>query len=147
MNRPGDLEQMHDPAPDQECERLGRRLILALCAIALTIDLAYIIWAFGTGVPKVITSSWIRLLAEGTLFYFLWRRAAWARWGLIVLCMGVAVAGVCLLFLASRDKGLLTIVSSATIVLFYSTFTVVLLGSKTLRDYVRHRRCRQEADR
>lgn len=126
---------MQNTGIEQSHERKGRQCILMLYGIELVIDLGYIGWACGTNLPHVVATAWIRLIMETTLFYFLWRKAIWAKWSLIILWLGSAVAGVILFFTAGGVTGLMNVMGIVVTVAVYTTLAFILVGSKTLRNY------------
>ena len=127
---------MQNTGIEQSHERKGRQFILMLYGIELVIDFGYIGWACGTNLSHVIATAWIRLIMETALFYFLWRKAIWAKWSLVILWLGSAVAGVILFFTAGGVTGLANVLGIVVTVVVYAMLAFILLGSKTLRNYV-----------
>ena len=108
-------------------KRIGQELILILYGIAFCLDLGFIIWAITTGIQHVVAAAWIRFFLETGLFFFLYQKAVWAKWSLVILWLATMVASTILFITGGNDRGSIQLTGMAAVGVVYAVMSVALL--------------------
>jgi hypothetical protein len=111
----------------------GRRLILAVIAATLTLDVLAIVTSSAILGPQRLPQQIVRFLLSIGLCVYLYRGANWARWvaGILYALAGLGSLVAGLAALTASMAGLLLLVMG----LVYVASAVVLLFVPTVRAY------------